>query len=62
MIRSNGSLTLDDVYGPYNISSDIYNVQPKLGFYCLYRKRANETSKYADCDNITQTTTAHASM
>lgn len=62
MIRSNGTFDLDDVYGPYNISTDIYNVHPKLGFYCLYRKRANETSKYDDCDNITQTATAHASM
>ena len=55
MIRSNGSLTLNDVYAKYNMSADIYNVQPQLGFYCLYRKRPNDTNPpVPDCDNITQ--------
>jgi len=63
VIRSNGTLTLNDVYGPYGISADIYNVQPTLGFYCLYRKRPNDTHPPVDdCDNITGTATAHANM
>lgn len=63
VIRSNGTITLDEVYGPYGISADIYNVQPALGFYCLYRKRPNDTNPpLDDCDNITNTATAHANM
>eukprot|EP00043_Microstomoeca_roanoka_P010142 m.96594 g.96594 ORF g.96594 m.96594 type:complete len:588 (+) comp14801_c1_seq1:91-1854(+) len=61
VIRSNGTFTLDDVYGPYNISADIYNVQPQLGFYCLYRKRPSDPNPpVSDCDNITKTAQAHA--
>ncbi|EDQ91439.1 uncharacterized protein MONBRDRAFT_36118 [Monosiga brevicollis MX1] len=62
VIRSNGAQDLNDVYGPYNISSDIYNVEPALGFYCLYRARAGEPGLVPDCPNITQTATAHAKL
>jgi hypothetical protein len=34
-----GAQTLDDVYGPYGLSGDIWNVEPELGFYCMYRPR-----------------------
>lgn len=60
VIRSNGTLTLNDVYQPYNLSADIYNVQPQLGFYCLYRSRPNDTDPPPDCANITATATQHA--
>ncbi|EGD82762.1 hypothetical protein PTSG_12023 [Salpingoeca rosetta] len=63
VLRSNGSLTLDDVYTKYNMSADIYNVQPQLGFYCLYRKRPNDTNPPVDdCDNITHTASVHAKL
>ena len=41
VIRSNGRATLDEVFSgptpevPAGFTPDIYNVQPKLGFYCL---------------------------
>ena len=40
VIQSEGAYTLDDVYANVT-ASDIYNVQPQLGFYCLYRARPN---------------------
>jgi len=42
--------------------SDIFNVQPALGFYCLYRARAGQTPPIPDCVNITRTATGHASL
>eukprot|EP00912_Choanoflagellata_sp_UC4_P000340 UC4_evm3s209 len=63
VIQSNGNLTLNDVYGPYGINADIFNVQPDLGFYCLYRRRPNDTHPpIPDCPNITQTATQHAKL
>mgnify|MGYP000325744123 CR=1 FL=1 len=34
VLRSNGTLTLNDVYAKYGLNGDIWNVQPQLGFYC----------------------------
>jgi len=45
------------------ISADIYNAQPALGFYCLYRARAGDPAPAApDCVNISATAAAHAAM
>ena len=78
VIQSAGAHTLDDVYGPYNVtatefpsvftspgfdargftagahalSADIWNAQPALGFYCLYRARPGQVPAAPDCDNI----------
>jgi len=63
VIQSKGKYTLNDVYGPYNLNADIYNAEPQLGFYCLYRRRPGDPNPpLPDCPNITQTATAHASM
>ena len=35
IIQSNGQKNLSDVYPFQTDNHDIYNVQPKLGFYCL---------------------------
>lgn len=74
VIRSDGKLTLDNVYklNPRNNKSytgltslDIYNVQPELGFYCLYRTRGNETPawpKISECANISGVARRHAEL
>jgi hypothetical protein len=77
VIQSNGALSLDDVYGPFNasrrpaerslfspssLSADIYNAQPALGFYCLYRGRPGQAAPLPDCDNISSTARAHAEL
>lgn len=63
VIQSQGNLTLDMVYNPEKgPASDIYNVQPALGFYCLYRARPGQPPPIPDCENITKTATAHASL
>lgn len=61
MIESDGNLTLDDVFtvGP---PSDIFNVQPALGFYCLYRSRPGQEAPVPDCANASATAAAHAAM
>lgn len=63
VIRSDGKYTLDDVYRPVapNVS-DIYNVEPQLGFYCLYRPRQGEQPLADTCANISGTARAHADM
>ena len=61
VIQSGGVLTLDDVYKG-GAASDIYNVQPELGFYCLYRARPGQVAPIPDCPNITATARAHADM
>lgn len=40
---------------PASFAPDIYNVQPALGFYCLYRPRPGEnvTADTVVCENIT---------
>ena len=60
VIQSAGALTLDDVYAPLNQSFDIYNAQPALGFYCLYRARPGQPPPVPDCANISATARAHA--
>eukprot|EP00051_Salpingoeca_urceolata_P028747 m.487986 g.487986 ORF g.487986 m.487986 type:complete len:593 (+) comp25457_c0_seq1:54-1832(+) len=64
VIRSNGTKILNDVYGAAGVpASDVYNVEPQLGFYCLYRKRAGDAHPpLPDCENITHTASAHAAM
>lgn len=63
VIRSNGSLTLNDVYVRYGLNGDIWNAEPQLGYYCLYRARPGDPSPpVTDCPNITRTAAAHASM
>ena len=65
VLRSNGALTLDDVFpssgaGPYS-SSEIYNAQPALGFYCLCSKRTiNDT--LPTCPSRYTVAEAHAKM
>ena len=55
VLQSNGRYSLDDVYAKHNLNADIYNVQPELGFYCLYRRRASDPhpAPIPDCPNIT---------
>ena len=65
VLRSNGALTLDDVFpssgaGPYS-SSDIYNAQPALGFYCLCSKRTSNDT-LPDCPSRHIVAQAHAKM
>ena len=41
--------------------SSSYNVTPKKGFYCIYRKRPDDKNPpLPDCANITETLTQHA--
>ena len=64
LLRSKSGLGLNDVYGPCHVTSNAgfyYQDEPADGFYCIYRKRANEsTGVVPDCPNITQTLTRHA--
>lgn len=67
VIRSNGSITLADMQSGIDLATAMnfhYHKQPKEGFYCIYRKRSNETTGDLprDCPNITATLTRHASM
>ena len=63
VIRSNGSHTLNDVYVKYGLNGDIWNVQPQLGYYCLYKKRPNDPKPpVPDCTMATDVLTAHAKM
>ncbi len=39
VIRSNGAKTLNDVYGPYGLNAEIYNVKPQLGMIFLQKKK-----------------------
>jgi hypothetical protein len=68
VIRSDGAHTLDGVFEgptpevPPGFTPDIYNVQPQLGFYCLYRPRPGEnvTADTLSCPNITGVAKQHA--
>ena len=72
VLRSDGALTLDDVYGrglPLNVSSSraailsqIYGAQPAMGFYCLYTRRPGDPlpAPAPDCPNATGVARAHA--
>jgi len=62
VIRSDGNYTLADVYAPIGTVGDIYNVEPQLGFYCLYRPRPGEAPLAGTCANISGTARAHAKM
>lgn len=56
-------LSLDDVYR--GLPADIWNAQPQLGFYCLWRARAGDpppSPPLEDCANISATAEAHATM
>jgi hypothetical protein len=60
VIRSEGNLTLADVWAPGGASaltaSFYWQEQPLLGWYCLYRKRWNEAvGILPDCANISGT-------
>ena len=61
VIQSAGALTLDDVLAKHGLSGDIYNAQPRLGFYCLWRS-ASPTAPLPNCSGITEVLTAHARM
>lgn len=63
-----GNHTLNDIYGPYGLNADIFNVQPALGFYCFYRARPGDVPPFLpspplrDCINISGTAMAHAGL
>lgn len=48
-----------DILGRYNKTQEAanfyYQVQPTNGYYCIYRKRPNESGVVPDCPNIPQT-------
>ena len=68
VIRSDGKHALNGVFDgpspllPTGFEPDIYNVEPQLGFYCLYRPRPGEnvTADTPVCPNITGVATQHA--
>ena len=63
VIQSQGSaapLALDDVYNATRAAADIYNAEPALGFYCLYRARPGQAPPRPDCANVSATAAAHA--
>jgi hypothetical protein len=63
VIQSAGALTLDDVYTKYNLSADIYNVQPESGFYCLYRRRPSTAKPpVPNCPDISEHVRRHAQL
>lgn len=68
VIRSNGSLSIANMRDGWNASLSMdfyYHKQPENGFYCIYRKRANESVSSCglpDCPGITATLTRHAQM
>jgi hypothetical protein len=88
VIESAGAHSLNDVYGPYNVTTkefpsvfsssgftargfsasshalnaDIWNAQPALGFYCLYRARPGQVPAAPDCSNTSGIAAAHAAM
>ena len=65
VIRSNGTLSISDIWDKWNITSDetasfFWHTTPVLGKYCLYRKRWNEiVGVLPDCDNISETVLQH---
>ena len=61
VLQSAGALTLDDIYAKHNISADIYNARPRLGFYCLWRS-ASPTSPLPNCSGISTVLAAHSRM
>ena len=63
-----GNATLNNVFQgptpeiPAGFTPDIYNVEPSLGFYCLYRPRPGEniTADTITCPNISAVAKQHA--
>lgn len=68
VLQSNGGLTVGDMRTGWNgsLSMNFYfHKQPTNGFYCIYRKRANESVSSCglpDCPNIPDTLARHAAM
>ena len=66
VIRSNGTLTMDDMAQGINLDVAMgffHQKEPLDGFYCIYRKRANESKGIVpDCLNISSTLSRHAAM
>lgn len=66
VIRGNGTIKYRDVYEKYGVEGQAvalyWMAKPKLGYYCIYRARPNETGAVPDCKNVTATLTAHASQ
>lgn len=67
VIASNGAHTLPDMLSQYGLEGLAdgfsYQAEPSAGFYCIYRKRANESRGHLpDCPNITETLTRHANV
>ncbi len=65
VLMSNGSLGFTDIYAKYGITNNdnfVYQSQSEEhGYYCIYRKRANETTGIIpDCTNIEAVLTTHA--
>lgn len=66
VIRSNGTITMDDMAEGINLDVAMgffHQKEPLDGFYCIYRKRANESKGIVpDCLNISSTLSRHANM
>jgi hypothetical protein len=66
VIRSNGTVTMDEMAAGIDLDVAMgffHHKQPLDGFYCIYRKRANESKGIVpDCLNISSTLSRHANM
>lgn len=66
VIRSGGALKYADVYQRYGVEAQAvglyYNVQPTLGYYCIYRGRTPDGGVVPDCPNISATLATHAAQ
>ena len=62
IIQSNGQKNLSDVYPFQTDNHDIYNVQPKLGFYCLCSPRSESETHMPNCPMVSEVAKAHAKM
>lgn len=68
VIRSNGNVTLYEMLNKYGLQpaadNFYYQARPQTdvnrGFYCIYKRRDNETGYIPDCTNITTTLSRHA--
>jgi hypothetical protein len=66
VIRSNGAAKYADVYEKWGVEGKAVSLywmaKPKLGYYCIYRARPNETGAVPDCKNIGATLGTHAAQ
>lgn len=66
VIRGGGALKYADVYQRYGVEAQAialyYNVQPSLGYYCIYRGRTPDGGVVPDCPNISATLATHAAQ